>query len=336
MSIYIINSDLNLHFHGLFFLYRVDEVRCLRLNKNCQPGPTIRKKPTQISRKSPHAAISTINPTAALEKKLDSIVQLLQGPHSSPSTSDRPGPNGTSPTPHERINGFDGSDHHISVANESSSASAYPFSDSNLTNRSLYSTSASSANTPRHPKYPLETDEELQECLDTYRSKMVQYFPVVILPPGITVKEMEDKRPFLWLVIRAISSQSLLRQKHLGIELKRTLGQAILVDGIKSLDLLLGILVFCGWCQYYIYRKPVVTQFIQLGMSLAYDLGLTKLNSEPHRTMLDLSSQGCPKPLNRPSNVPKTIEERRAVVGLFLVSSMYVCLTCLPACGYAI
>jgi hypothetical protein len=255
-----------------------------------------------------------------LEKKLDGIVQLLQRSHGQSVTPNQSVDSHPSKTPNHEINHVDEtSTRNPTAANGSSYGSAYSFAGSSSINRSPYSTPASLTNSANHAEYPLETDEELQECLDTYRSKMTHYFPVVVLSSSITVLEMQETRPFLWLVIRAISSTSPLRQRHLGQELKRALGQEMLVEGTKSLDLLLGILVFCGWGYYY--RKPVITPVIQLGMSLAYDLGLTKLNSEPHRTILNLSSQGCPKPSNGPINAEKTMEERRAVVGLFLVSS---------------
>jgi hypothetical protein len=99
------------------------------------------------------------------------------------------------------------------------------------------------------------------------------------------------------------------------------LGKEMLLDGAKNMDLFLGVLVFSAWCHFYICHKPIVSTIVQLGIALAFDLGLTRpLPGEPVNVMLHFNAQGCPKPVDR---VPgRTLEERRAAVGLFLISSM--------------
>ena len=94
------------------------------------------------------------------------------------------------------------------------------------------------------------------------------------------------------------------------------------MEAAKNLDLFLGTLVFAGWCHLYICHKPIVSTVVHLSMSLASDLGLTKpLLSESSLVMLNYTAQGCPKPIS--SMIPaRTMEERRAVVGLYLISSV--------------
>jgi hypothetical protein len=72
-----------------------------------------------------------------------------------------------------------------------------------------------------------------------------------------------------------------------------------------------------------------MTNLIQIGMGLLFDLGLNKppLKESTH-VMLDYDAQGCPKP---PNPKKRTIEERRAAMGCFLASSVYASILCLQS-----
>lgn len=171
-----------------------------------------------------------------------------------------------------------------------------------------------------HLPYPLETQQECEEYLETYRSKMVPFFPIVVIPPEMTLLHFREQRPFLWLVIRAICSKNSARQRAFWQDIRKELGRQVIVEGMRNLDLLLGALVFAAWGYYCIYKKNIITADIQLALSIAYDLGLTKpAHTEP--VMLNYNAQGCPK---GPSNTTRTLEERRAIIGLFLISSVLV------------
>jgi hypothetical protein len=177
---------------------------------------------------------------------------------------------------------------------------------------------ALSASTANH--YPLEDEAELEEILETYRTNMVAYFPIVVIKKDVTVRQLSEERPFLWLVIRALCSKNAARQAALGIEVRKVLGREILLEGTKTLDLLLGLLVFAAWGHFYIFNKPIISTIVQLSTSLAFDLGLTKpVPTEATAVMMGYNAQGCPKPKASPL---RTMEERRAVIGLFFVSSV--------------
>jgi hypothetical protein len=170
--------------------------------------------------------------------------------------------------------------------------------------------------------YLPETGAQLEEYLESYRTIMVPYLPIVCISPDMTLEELKKKRPVLFLVIRAICNKNLERQAALVVEVKKTLGAEILMKGSRNLDLFQGILVFAGWCHFYTCKKPVISTIIHLAMSLASDLGLTKpLPTESSLVMLNYTAQGCPRVIT--GVVPtRTMEERRAVVGLYLVSSV--------------
>ena len=72
--------------------------------------------------------------------------------------------------------------------------------------------------------------------------------------------------------------------------------------------------------QYHVYDKPIISQTIQLALALVGNLGLNKSPpKEPMQMMMNLDARGCPvKPFNLSV---RTTEERRAVLGCFLLSS---------------
>jgi hypothetical protein len=199
----------------------------------------------------------------------------------------------------------------------------YPANGHPLTPATSIAGHSTMASGPEIPiDYPLESEAELEEYLATYRTKMVPYFPIVCINATTTVEELRNDRPFLFLVIRAICSKNLERQAALILLIKKVLGREMLLDGTKNLDLFLGVLMFVAWCHVYICIKPVNSTIVQLGISLAYELGLTRPPpGEPVRVLLNYTAQGCPKPTIG-MNLERTMEERRAVVGLYLITSV--------------
>ncbi|KAF4631334.1 hypothetical protein G7Y89_g6795 [Cudoniella acicularis] len=340
--------------------------RCHRMNKSCQPAPTVRKK-----RVSKRPTSSSFKKTSALEEKLEGIVQMLQ--RSQDSISGARQSQGQLESESVNIRAFDcktlsssgvrdvnpisqcdenvranldygdffATDDHSSMGDERLDEFAQQHGLSNplkvgpeglircpVNGPPTPATSiAGNSAVPGRPEistnYPLESEAELEEYLETYRSKMVPYFPIVCISANMTVKEMKKERPFLFLVIRVICSKNLERQLALVLHVKKVLGREMLLEGTKNLDLFLGVLVFAAWCHVYTSAKPVNSTIIQLAMSLAFDLGLTRPPpGEPVRILLNYTAQGCPKPANG-INLERTMEERRAVVGLYLISSVF-------------
>ncbi|KAF1985123.1 hypothetical protein K402DRAFT_380016 [Aulographum hederae CBS 113979] len=290
--------------------------RCQRLNKECFPAPTVRKKRAGYGS-------GVASKTAALEEKLDGIVQLLQRNQASPQTpSLSTSVDGTTPKSFAYSileNRFRPSDH-FNFPSGSPQTDRCGIMDPGLP------TPAASTASPRDDSFNsclLETEEELEEYLHIYRTKMVSFFPVVCIAADVTVQTMQNERPFLWLVIRALCTRNGTRQNALCTEVRRTLGTRMLVEGARDLDLLLGILVFASWGHYNLCIKPILTPIVQLGASLAYDLGLTKpVPADPCVTMLNYTAQGCPRHVNVANPPIRTMEERRAAVGLFLITSV--------------
>ncbi|KFY36890.1 hypothetical protein V494_04944 [Pseudogymnoascus sp. VKM F-4513 (FW-928)] len=360
------------------------KTRCLRLNKDCQPAPTIRKR--KVAKRPKQSTASVASKTAALEEKLDDLTLILQRSQAAQTApSSLASHSATSESSSQLENGnFGQSNSLVPGGNENSAATAASrgangrqgavesgkfFNYGRLNNNpsrltkdqgdilsSQYapptpseSSSSTSNRTPciaqyfrdddpaiscpdqkadtMPPSFPTNCDPkelaELEESLETYRSKMAPFFPVVIIDKNVTARELIEERPFLSLVIRAISPKSTSQQAELGIEVRRVLGREMLIEGAKNTDLLLGLLVFASWGHFYVYSKPIISTVIHLATAVASDLGLTKpVPTEPSLIMLSYNAQGCPRSTTA---VVRTMEERRSVIGLFLISSVSSC-----------
>ncbi|KIW02541.1 hypothetical protein, variant [Verruconis gallopava] len=208
---------------------------------------------------------------------------------------------------------------------QSSDATSTPSRGASM--ESCLTATSSSCITATPPVYEpsstsLETEEELQEVLETYRRTLFPYFPVVWLGPEVTVEYMAANRPMLWLILRAICSRKLSRQFMLVAQAKFLISKSVVVEGERSFDTLCALILYANWGQFFC-MKANLSPCIQLAIGLAGDLGLTKPAPQTSpAVMLNWTKRGCPKPPQ--ALVPKlrTMEERRVVLGLFLVSSI--------------
>ncbi|OBT72654.1 hypothetical protein VF21_08578 [Pseudogymnoascus sp. 05NY08] len=360
--------------------------RCLRLNKDCQPAPTIRKR--KVAKRSKPSTASVASKTAALEEKLDDLTLILQRSQAAqtapPSLTSRSVTsesssqleNGNFGQPNNAILGGNGNGTGAATAtnhglngqqgaiglgnflnygklNSKSGGSTGAQGDTLCSQYAPPTPSESSSSTSTRgpcitqyfrdddpaiccsaqkanatpPSFPtnkdLEEIAELEMTLETYRTKMAPFFPVVVVDKNVTARELMEERPFLSLVIRAICPKSTARQAELGLEVRRVLGREMLIEGAKNIDLLLGLLVFSAWGHFYLYNKPIISTVIHLATSVAFDLALTKpVPTEPALIMLAYNAQGCPR--NATAAV-RTMEERRCIIALFLISSVCSC-----------
>jgi len=72
----------------------------------------------------------------------------------------------------------------------------------------------------------------------------------------------------------------------------------------------------------YCFQRPILTSLVQLAIAILYDLGLDKPPSKDPALILAYDLKGTRKP-SRFLRSP-TMEERRALLGCFLMSSVYV------------
>ncbi|KAF7595463.1 hypothetical protein BBP40_005799 [Aspergillus hancockii] len=112
----------------------------------------------------------------------------------------------------------------------------------------------------------------------------------------------------------AVSSTSTAQQQVLGRRVRETIAHEMVLQSDNNLDPLQGLLT----ANYYSHSKPFLSAFTQLAIASVFDLGLNK--PVPKETPVTINCHRFPQPLE-----PRTMEERRAVLGCFLVTSIISC-----------
>jgi hypothetical protein len=150
-------------------------------------------------KKSTVSASSLANKTAVLEERLDGIVEMLQRSHV---------PQGMIPSPPQ--DEVQNEDRIVSTLRATPGTTSYhpihpppiPASGtSGLMSHVVHGVGGAHKTTPSPSAtsvtgdYPLETEDELDDCLEQYRTQMVPFFPVVCVEPEVTVKELRENRP---------------------------------------------------------------------------------------------------------------------------------------------
>jgi hypothetical protein len=147
------------------------------------------------------------------------------------------------------------------------------------------------------------TPEEAEKCLAKYRSISPVYFPFVVLLNDWTLQSMLRHSPTLLLAILTTMCNSTHMQKTLDSGFREVVSQRVLVRGEKSLDILQGLIVYLAWHPFHL--KPMnrqIHQFVQMAATMAMDMKL-------HVT---------------PGGTAHSIEDKRAYLGCFYMSSVYV------------
>ncbi|ODQ76054.1 hypothetical protein LIPSTDRAFT_101368 [Lipomyces starkeyi NRRL Y-11557] len=133
----------------------------------------------------------------------------------------------------------------------------------------------------------------------------------------MTTQQLRQERPFLWLGIMSASSKSVPQQLALRARMRAILAQRMMLEFRKDLDLLLGIFIYLSWANYQLPQRLSLCLFMQLANSLVFDLGLNRSHTYDHLT--PFGPHLCP---SVPTSGPRTMEERRAVLGCYYLSSM--------------
>lgn len=161
---------------------------------------------------------------------------------------------------------------------------------------------------------PIEPDERL---LSIYRNQLGPQFPFVVIPATVTITELEQSRPFLLKVVKMVASlqnrRSMWKQSY---DVMRHISEAVIMGSKRSLDILQGILVFLGYYHYYCLAHGQFNNLTHLAGSMIEDLDLDrrpKLHDDFRSLAMD------PEGPKRMTN-----DERRAVVGVWYMSSKFV------------
>ncbi|USP77300.1 uncharacterized protein yc1106_04574 [Curvularia clavata] len=103
------------------------------------------------------------------------------------------------------------------------------------------------------------TEEELEK----FRWLHLPHFPLVHLPPNLSARQLENEKPLLSLAIKTISNKAYSTQTVLSKRLREIIALKMMVDGEKSLDLLLSVLT-CMTCISTTFKYDIMPWSPQL------------------------------------------------------------------------
>lgn len=92
------------------------------------------------------------------------------------------------------------------------------------------------------------------ESLDIFKRAFLSTFPFVHIPETMTSAQLLIQKPFLWLIIMALTAKNAAHQFAMEATIWDIISQRIVVQQYVSLDLLLGVICFASW--YVCPRRP--------------------------------------------------------------------------------
>ncbi|PMD35134.1 hypothetical protein L207DRAFT_466175 [Hyaloscypha variabilis F] len=304
--------------------------RCFRLKKECVFPPRVKRK-----RRSPNASTN-----AALEQKIESLVNLLSAAQGISSTTDEPTPPESQPQ------------------SEASPVSSYRQPDAtpakeddlswsgvNKSCRSAWQQEAVKFN-PGIPnvagppqcvgsissllhdgRSDFRNQSQLHDSrklLNVYQEQFAPHFPFIQIPDGISVDELRSQKPWLCRTILMVAAQEeRLVQQELGKQIVSEMASAILLRGEKSLDMLQSLCICNLWAYYFTSIIPVnqSTAIFQLALAILFDLGLNRPvrnDFGPGEVLADFMKAS----VDRKQEMKRSVDERRALLSIYLFGSV--------------
>ncbi|KAL3436115.1 hypothetical protein BDV09DRAFT_58709 [Aspergillus tetrazonus] len=271
--------------------------RCQRLDKECRQHPSHKRQSTRQSARSK---------AARLEEKLEDLVELLRAGVQPPAVN--PITNALS-TPDSSFDVLrDNATQHTVLPPIPTTLTP----DTNVSEPTSRSPAAFS--TPGEP-----TSLQAEECLATFRSQLLPYFPCIHISPDMTAQRLRERRPFTWLCIMSVTSKSASQRRALNDRIKATVAQEMVHNSASTdIDILLGLLIYLGWSNQQVHNKANLHVFTQLVHAAVYELGIHNPFAKPKMMALCVymeEKENAPTP-------GQSLEERRAVLASFLITSI--------------
>lgn len=86
-----------------------------------------------------------------------------------------------------------------------------------------------------------------EESLAKFREAFLSTFPAVHIPEGTKAAELRAQKPFLWLVVMALTAKDVAMQFAMEETILGVISKRVVVQQLASLDLLLGVVCFASW-----------------------------------------------------------------------------------------
>ena len=181
-----------------------------------------------------------------LERKLDALVNLLNGSKGQEEAGDQVQNSMSGSVPHRSPTSVDQLHQGSSLAETRTCHQTRLSSPQHVTGTALsimlqqpLRTNSSHLDLPHH---------EGAFLLLEFRTSMARQFPFVVIPPNSTSEILRAERPMLWkAILTAASCLKPSRQEAMGQELIEEFSTRLLLHGEKSLDLLQALLIHIAW-----------------------------------------------------------------------------------------
>ncbi|RAK92533.1 hypothetical protein BO79DRAFT_53805 [Aspergillus costaricaensis CBS 115574] len=294
--------------------------RCQRLDKECRQPATTRR-----STKRRSAVSKNISKTNRLENKIEDLVALLRaGVH--PGNASTTLLRELAQLPENQKSASSNAASPPGRSDISMSSSGLNSIDTRRTNDTESTPEASlsdgggSLSTGASAEHAMEpTGIQAEEYFTIFLTKMLPYFPCLYVPSGTTAEKLRRDKPFTWLCIMAIASKSSAQRRILFDRIKHIVAQRLVHEySCRELDMLQGLLLYLGWSNQQVYNKANIYVFAQLATGIVYEMGLFNPEAKGKHMLLCVH----PEPHeNRTAPPRQVMEERRAVLGCFLLTS---------------
>ncbi|KAL9620371.1 MAG: hypothetical protein Q9160_005071 [Pyrenula sp. 1 TL-2023] len=249
-----------------------------------------------------------INKTSKLEEKLNGIVELLQSTaQGAPPNFDAVSIESPSDVSNRPNRDYAASSMETSSAGFQGRMQARGSPGRPVPRDSAFTPTTSSASETSldrvQPNLPPASELSLDDSelyLSIFRRDYAEHLPFIVIPPSCTAYQLRTERPILWACIMAVASNKSAQQVRLSEEVRTIFGR----EAERRI------------C----FDRPILHSLISLGLAVLQDLGFDKPPSKDPAFVLACDLKGVKKP-SRLTRSP-TMEERRALLGCFLMSTV--------------
>jgi hypothetical protein len=192
-------------------------------------------------------------------------------------------------------------------------------------------------------------DADDQFLMEVFMNRMLPLFPFLVVPAHTTAEDLRREKPFVYMNISMIASPNASRQREIADATQEYVAEHIIIKGEQSLDLLQGLLLNVTWFTSVsrFPRGPACCEGKPEALKFEYDArhvmrNTAQIDSFAHLLVAQSVSLGLnqeptyQKTLNYPltyikdtmqednHNPTRTLEERRAYLGCYYMTTMYV------------
>ncbi|KAK2593694.1 hypothetical protein QQS21_008602 [Conoideocrella luteorostrata] len=174
------------------------------------------------------------------------------------------------------------------------------------------------------PIYGL-TWTQSDRILSLFREKFIRSFPFLVFDDGLSAQQFYAEKPFLFRVVMlAAAPLPIPRIVKMRRNVLAYLGQHMLVEEERQLDLLQGLLVCISWADLRTLFDEQITNLTYLALGYAHNLGITKI---PKTLLQQIGMDDAPEDVRQTKKDMFTakmhsVEEQRTFLGCYCLLSV--------------